>query len=166
MPPPLSSAVRRLYGSLPPPNLSALSRSFYRVTSCGLIKEPLVTPVHFYSAAQHFGLRVCIGSGQSGIPQSDRGRAMQDAVSELPRIRLPRTPLNRGIKKAKGFHMQALGFETIPLRLLSRRCVTRGIGGRLLLQPAAFTRWLLSWRSLPALRLARGGRNLGERHAT
>ena len=99
---PLSSAVRRLYGSLPPPNLSALSRSFYRVTSCGLIKEPLVTPVHFYSAAQHLGLRVCIGSGQSGIPQSDRGRAMQDAVSELPRILLPRTWVNKGSRKGRG----------------------------------------------------------------
>jgi hypothetical protein len=52
---------------------------------------------------------------------------MQESEYEFPRIPLPRTPLNRGMKKAKGFHMQALGFETIPLRVLPRRGFARGV---------------------------------------
>jgi hypothetical protein len=38
-----------------------------------------------------------------GCFQGYRGEAMQDLGYELPRIRIPRTPVNRGIKKGRSY---------------------------------------------------------------
>ena len=37
-----------------------------------------------------------------GYFQGHRGEAMQDLGYELPRIPIPRTPVNKGIKKGRG----------------------------------------------------------------
>src|SRR5215212_87209 len=45
---------------------------------------------------------------------------MHDPASELPRIPIPRTRVNKARRRARA-HVEALAFQTIPLRVLPRR---------------------------------------------
>src|SRR5215218_11347593 len=51
---------------------------------------------------------------------------MQDLGYELPRIPIPRTRVNKAIRRARA-HVEALAFETIPLRVLPRRGLARWV---------------------------------------
>ncbi len=73
------------------------------------------------------------------------------------------------MKKAQGFHMQALDFEPIPLRVLPWWRFARGVLVlRLLGLPLVIARGLLSTRLVAAIVCARRvhRRDLGERHST
>jgi len=44
----------------------------------------------------------------TGVLQRYRGEAMQDLGYELPRIPIPRTPVNKGKEKGRGYFAPAL----------------------------------------------------------
>src|SRR5215210_7471126 len=61
----------------------------------GSIGTGLCGSLHLYPAPQHVVLPDRGGTALRGDPRGPRGQSMQDPASELPRIPLPRTPVNK-----------------------------------------------------------------------
>jgi hypothetical protein len=61
----------------------------------------ILAPVNLYSLLRYLGLAICRKAEPLAILCPHWGEAMQDIEYELLRIRLPRTPVNKGKRAAR-----------------------------------------------------------------